>query len=532
MSQFKDRFYKPALVIMIVISLLISGATQKSLNAKRERMGLTRTTEPLKNAPPLLAFTTVALGGFRGLIANSLWMRLYDLQMEGKYFEFVQLSHWITQLQPTIPDVWIHLAWNLSYNVSVKFEEPDKKWPWVRRGIELLRDGGLEYNPNSVDIYRELAWQFQHKMGMDLDSGHMYYKELWSNQFSEVLVDGSPEFDSLINPQTPEDRDRLRLLRETYKMDPTIMQAVDNAYGPLEWRLPETHAIYWAYAGMQIVKNQYQNDLTGFEHVKNEEYIKLRRVIYQSMQLAFRRGRLIPVRDAGMFDFGPNIDLVANADKSFRDMMDAETPEWRDHIQTGHRNMLIEATYVNFTKNRKVEAQKWFDMLRSDYPQAVEPGKSMEQFCVERISEIINETSRDRVRQLLDFIIETAYYNIAIGEDAEGMNNLELARKAYNKFLKETAVPTGDSQEGRVILPEFESIRTARLKMLLDPDTSPWSPELRTYLRSELGLVGPSPEPDSDSSAPSTGQQSPVGDSDENNNSPNADSPSSGVPDA
>ena len=29
----------------------------------------------LENAPPMLAFTTVALGGFRGLIANALWVR-------------------------------------------------------------------------------------------------------------------------------------------------------------------------------------------------------------------------------------------------------------------------------------------------------------------------------------------------------------------------------------------------------------------------------------------------------------------------
>lgn len=500
MAAPQNRLFRPALVIIIVLCLLVSGLTQNALNDKRERMGLTRTSEPLKNAPPLLAFSTVALGGFRGLIANSLWMRLYDLQMDGKYFEFVQLSHWITQLQPTIPEVWIHLAWNLAYNVSVKFEDPREKWPWVRRGIELLRDGGLRYNPNSVNLYRELAWHFQHKMGMDLDAGHMYYKEIWSNIFSDVLVDGKPDLEGLINPDTDGDRQRLELLREKFKMDPVIMKMVDDNYGPLEWRLPETHAIYWAVAGMEKVRAQYQNDPTGFEHVRNDEYIKLRRVVYQSMQLAFRRGRLIPIRDAGMFDFGPNIDLVPNADKAFRDMMSAETEEWREHIRTGHGNMIAEAVYFSFTQNRKEEARKWFEMLKADYPEKVEEGKSMEMFCVEQISEILNETSRDRVRALLEGVISTAYYNIAIGEDAQGVNNLALAEKAYAKFLRETAVPEGDSQEGRIVLPEFSRIRGTVLKSLLDPDTSPWGPELRAYLRSELGLVGPQPEPVDDSS--------------------------------
>ena len=40
--------------------------------------------QPLENAPPMLAFTTVALGGFRGLISNALWMRANELQQEGR----------------------------------------------------------------------------------------------------------------------------------------------------------------------------------------------------------------------------------------------------------------------------------------------------------------------------------------------------------------------------------------------------------------------------------------------------------------
>jgi hypothetical protein len=38
---------------------------QKSLNRDRDRLGLTRAAA-LQNAPPMLAFTTVALGGFAG----------------------------------------------------------------------------------------------------------------------------------------------------------------------------------------------------------------------------------------------------------------------------------------------------------------------------------------------------------------------------------------------------------------------------------------------------------------------------------
>ena len=146
---------------LLLVALVGASALQQALNLDRERLGLTRAT-PLENAPPVLAFTTVALGGFRGLIANALWIRMDELQQDGKYFEMVQLADWISKLQPNIPQVWVHLAWNMSYNVSVQIADLPARWPWVRRGIELLRDEGLRYNPHDPLIYRELAWHFQH----------------------------------------------------------------------------------------------------------------------------------------------------------------------------------------------------------------------------------------------------------------------------------------------------------------------------------------------------------------------------------
>ena len=63
-----------SLAAVAVILFSVAAQMQNWLNLERGQLGLTR-LPPLKNAPPLLAFTTVALGGFRGLIANALWMR-------------------------------------------------------------------------------------------------------------------------------------------------------------------------------------------------------------------------------------------------------------------------------------------------------------------------------------------------------------------------------------------------------------------------------------------------------------------------
>lgn len=97
---------KVAFIVVLIGSLVLAGFLQKGLNRDRERLGITRTTV-ISNAPPVLAFTTVALGAFRGLIANALWIRANDLQEEGKNFEAVQLADWITKLQPDLDTPWI-----------------------------------------------------------------------------------------------------------------------------------------------------------------------------------------------------------------------------------------------------------------------------------------------------------------------------------------------------------------------------------------------------------------------------------------
>jgi hypothetical protein len=98
-SWSKLQLLAVAAVLLIAVSFL-----QRQLNRQRAVLGLTRVA-PLENAPPVLAFTTVALGGFRGLIANALWIRANDLQQEDKFFEQVQLSDWITKLEPSFVQV-------------------------------------------------------------------------------------------------------------------------------------------------------------------------------------------------------------------------------------------------------------------------------------------------------------------------------------------------------------------------------------------------------------------------------------------
>ncbi|MCX7008317.1 MAG: hypothetical protein NTY53_13900, partial [Kiritimatiellaeota bacterium] len=271
------------------------------------------------------------LGGFRGIVADILWLRASDLQDRGQYFELVQLADWITKLEPHFTAVWAYQAWNMAYNISVLLNEPAERWRWVRQGIALLRDSGLKYNPGSAGLYNELAWTFFHKMGQDSDQAHFFYKQAWADEMTTLLGGPEPDYVRLLTaPATEEellqkpaaakivgalrqldadpfngawltasnrppavakllddspgartvlDYIRVQQMRTVYKLDPAAMQRVDAACGPLAWRLPDAHAIYWAMQGKPFAKDF--------------DAVKLDRQIFQALADAFKQGRLL-----------------------------------------------------------------------------------------------------------------------------------------------------------------------------------------------------------------------------------------------
>ena len=428
---------KKILLLVLALACLVgSGVTQHALNADRTKLGLTR-GEVLESAPPVLAFTTVALGGFRGLISNALWIRMNNLQDQDKFFEMVQLGDWITKLQPTFVQVWTVQAWNMAYNISVKFQDAADRWRWVRAGIELLRDNGLRYHPNEMLLYRELAWFFQHKMGQNLDDANVYYKTEWAtNDMARVFGTGKPNLDELLSPQTDDARARLHTLTNVYKMDPKLMKELDTEYGPLDWRLPEAHSIYWFARGLEQAKKNPGK-------IKADDLMTLRRGIYQSMLLSFKRGRLVTSPFMRGVDFRPNLAIIPKVDAAYKQMMDEE-PKQREHIQIAHRNFLLEAIAALRGYNRNAEAAKLFEELKQLYPNkplfyedtnSIPANLTYDEYAVRPLQEVANETDRDKVQGMVEGLLEDSYLQVILGEEDRAAAMQALAKKVYDTYM-------------------------------------------------------------------------------------------------
>lgn len=495
------RLKKFLLLGLAAVLLVGVSQIQKALNHDRRELGLTR-VEPLDNAPPVLAFTTVALGGFRGLIANALWVRATELQDEDKFFEMAQLADWITKLEPHFVHVWLVQGWNMAYNISVKFKDFNDRWRWVQRGIALLRDDGLRFNPNETLIYRELAWFFQHKMGQNLDDANMTYKQEWLKEMNAVLGTNEVQFAELLAPQTDEARSRLQVLTNKYKLDPHFMKRLDAEYGPLEWRLPEAHAIYWAAMGLEKAKEHPTK-------VKPDDLIQLRRVIYQSMQLSFHRGRLIWDPLVGGFDTGPNLEIIPKVNGAYEEAM-AEDAENREHIARAHRNFLRDAVYFLYENDRNADALKWYRYIGEKYPdKSLLDGKpetlpknlTMEDYCITRICEDVSETSRDKVKAAIEGQLAKAYRALIRGEDRRSAGYRALARILRAKYMSKIA---GGANVERIGIEPVEEIERQVLKIILDPQDG-WPPEWRAALRSALRMPPEAPMATSTNAPPASG---------------------------
>ena len=278
------------------------------------------------------------------------------------------------------------------------------------------------------------------------------------------------------------------------KLRQTVKE-VDERYGPLEWRLPEAHSIYWAAMGL---KKAAENPTK----VKEDDLITLRRVIYQSMQMSFQRGRLVTNPFAKSFEFGPNLDIIPKVNNAYEQAA-REDAKNHDHILKAHRNFLRDAVYFLYVYNRLPDAAQWFKYLATNYPDktlidnntnSFPANLTLEKYAVARVQDDISTSGgRDRTEGVLEGLLVNSYRSMVLAEDAAAAGFKLLARQVWMAY--QSGIP--EVRMAAVGLRPFEEIDQEVRRRMLDSKTGE-PPEVRALLRAKLGQP---PEP---STPPST----------------------------
>ena len=195
----RDTRIQLAAALVAALFLASSVVLSVQLTATAGRAQLTYTDQAEKGDRWEVA-AGIAMGAFRGMFVNMLWIRANDMKQAGKFFDAVELARAITRLQPRFPRVWVFHGWNLAYNISVATKTSQERWNWVNQGIAVLRDEGIPANPNDLLLHKELAWIYLHKIQGVTDDANVFYKKQFAAEWTVVL--GPPPAPG------PEDRDR------------------------------------------------------------------------------------------------------------------------------------------------------------------------------------------------------------------------------------------------------------------------------------------------------------------------------------
>ena len=514
--------------LVLILSLVaVTGILSIALNSTSDRLNTIikahhlHATGQISNAPPMVVFTTMALGSFRGILADVLWLRAASLQDSGNYFEMVQLANWITELQPRFSGATAYLAWNMAYNISVTCSLPEDRWRWVMEGIRLIRDKAIDYNPNDPVIYKELGWIFMHKMGNVLDDANKYYKNRLALEVGRIIGD-NPDWAKYIkapkdeaafkklHPQTspfwkaltgagfanlealyrqfvadggkvPEELTRLLaeenlhidldhylrrqwLMRE-YRLDADLINQINEKYGKLDWRLPESQAVYWATKGLEMT--------IGHRDLSCE------RMITQALSNSFQAGRILWLDKENYENIilVPNFNVVDSVEQAYQQAW--EQNDHQSSFRSAKINFYKDAITLLYNYGDIKKAKEYYDKLRKEEPGAHR--LSLDNFVMKEWAEDVRDASIKQATDQISGLIYQSCLYLALGDDEAAASHERMARFLYATYMKNV-----EGIEGRVGLPPYGQMKKSIVEFCLKTFPPAVAAVLRDRLSQEM----------------------------------------------
>ena len=526
----KDTLVQLIAAAVLILALGASAALSTSISAEAGRAQLGYADRAEDSDPPEVALG-IALGAFRGLFVNMLWMRANNLKEEGKFYESIELARTITRLQPHFPRVWAFQAWNMAYNISVATKTSEERWMWVKAGIDLLRREGIPKNPNDMQIHRELAWIFNHKVQGYADDAHLYYKRMHAEEWTVALgvpppkaqtteqttqryldwlraIASSPDtlaeairieprveslvqrirtearlpldqnllrsieihlalteswaaregllglsdeernqalFELLINEEYTQawrvliGHLRKRLVIDEYKMEFPRMIRYTTKYGPLDWRHPSTHALYWTLRGVEegLVRvntsdwDQTNTDRTALQAVQElARYGDLQFNILDHSYSAMPSMDFIPVYGELLEELLERAAFFDRQDRAF------------SLYALGYENFLRDIVRFLYRSGEFAEAEAYYERLRTWEGRNIHDPEFSAETYTKPIAQFIMDDLEDRIispnvaLQEFDGAMQAAFHRgLLRGRRDLFDNNARYARAIHEAYM-------------------------------------------------------------------------------------------------
>jgi len=153
-------------VLLVPLSILSQPADSSSpggfLARQRAKFGLSQAN--LGEVDPTSETMRLATLGLKNVAVTLLWDRANHYKKVEDWTNLSAALEQMTKLQPNFYSVWDFQAHNLSYNISVEFDDYHDRYAWVMKGIEFLRQG-IALNLREPRLLGRMGWFIGQKIG-------------------------------------------------------------------------------------------------------------------------------------------------------------------------------------------------------------------------------------------------------------------------------------------------------------------------------------------------------------------------------
>ena len=488
----------------ILVLLFLVAYSQRRLSELNKSYTLTESVA-VGNSGPVVEFTSVALGGFRGIIADILYMRIQQLQNEERFYEIPQISSWIVALQPQFTKATSFIATDMAWNISALYPEPNVSWEWINRGIHLLRNEALLYRPeepvyceNLLDIY------LLRIMGTN-DTNNREFKARFCNEYKLLFGEDRRDRESVVRrmAEAPNSLDELKgalggkglgrvsslagistkeltlefrkvgslpdkvvdeledeevmaldsYLRrqwvvETYRMDISLMRSIEETYGAVDWAMPNASALYWAVKGLLICEKKGLSQKMQFFEYR----------ILITLRDAFQYGSLLHSFNAEQFQSGPNLKLAAGIDKLARELI-VKYPDDNDEYTKIYRVFLRNTIATYYGLGKHAEVSHYLAILNKEFP--LKNGRNPHTFPGFLLNLEMKSMDYRLVQSKIYTLISQAFWQNRTGNPDEAGNIVKVA-ELYHRAYKQRV---GDESKGD-LLPSFGAMKQQTVKSI------------------------------------------------------------------
>jgi hypothetical protein len=296
----------------------------------------------------------------------------------------------------------------------------------------------------------------------------------------------------MTDPATQDVRRQIELFWRAYrlqnevKLDPARIVKIEKEFVVrLDFRLPESQALYWANLGME----------KGFNSRTNVDVHRLNtnRIEFFCLQKMFHRGRMSMSKDAKLGEpplLSPDIRVVPILFDAFlRDSKEYTKEENKKNpvsinFESGFIGFVRSAILRYHELGMNKEAKYYFDWLKEHYPDPMY-AKGLDGFLFEqtKFDRDINDYRTCLAR--VEALIRRGLLQYAYGEDEEAMRFLARAKEVYEFYQK------GVVSERMTFPAKFGEI----VERLADEVGGQMYRSSYEIIRKKLGLPPPPPEP-------------------------------------